>query len=139
MIDHVTIRVTDPALSERFYGTVLGVLGYTRGDGECCEWSDFGFYAADEEHSPTRGLHVAFYARSHQDVERFWRAGVEAGFSDDGSPGLRPQYDRDYYGAFLRDPDGNSVEAVHHGRDRPGQFDHLWIRVMDVPRARRFY
>jgi len=118
---------------------VLGVLGYTRSPGECCEWADFGFYAATDAHAPTRNLHVAFSARARQDVDRFWRAGVDAGFQDDGPPGLRPQYDVDYYGAFLRDPDGNSAEAVHHGRDRPGMFDHLWIRVDDVPRARRFY
>jgi catechol 2,3-dioxygenase-like lactoylglutathione lyase family enzyme len=136
VIDHVTIRVSDRALSERFYDRVLGVLGYTREHGE---WGDFGLYAADEKRAATRNLHVAFSARSREDVERFWRGGVEAGFQDDGPPGLRPHYDVDYYGAFLRDPDGNSAEAVHHGRDRPGMFDHLWIRVDDVPRARRFY
>jgi catechol 2,3-dioxygenase-like lactoylglutathione lyase family enzyme len=140
VIDHVTIRVSDRALSDRFYNLVLAPLGIEQTaheDGS--EWDDFGLYPAGPGHAVTQGLHVAFYARSRQHVERFWRAGVDAGFQDDGPPGLRPQYDPDYYGAFLRDPDGNSVEAVHHGRGRPGIFDHLWIRVADVPRARRFY
>ena len=73
-------------------------------------------------------------------MDRFWRAGTQAGYADDGPPGPRPQYREDYYGAFLRDPDGNSAEAVHHGAlRRGGIIDHLWIRVADVPAARRFY
>jgi catechol 2,3-dioxygenase-like lactoylglutathione lyase family enzyme len=52
----------------------------------------------------------------------------------------RPEYGTDYYGAFLLDPDGNSVEAVHHGAlRRGGGVDHLWIRVADVAAAKRFY
>jgi catechol 2,3-dioxygenase-like lactoylglutathione lyase family enzyme len=141
VIDHLSIRVSDRPLSERFYNTVLAPLGMEQtawGEGGV-EWSDFSLAAAEPGKGLTRRLHVAFLARSRQDVERFWRAGTEAGFQNDGPPGLRPHYDVDYYGAFLRDPDGNSVEAVHRGRGRPGPFDHLWIRVMDVPRARRFY
>jgi catechol 2,3-dioxygenase-like lactoylglutathione lyase family enzyme len=70
----------------------------------------------------------------------FWRAGVDAGYRDDGSPGPRPQYTADYYGAFLLDPDGNSAEAVHHGGlRRGGTIDHLWVRVADVAAARRSY
>ena len=52
--------------------------------------------------------------------------------------GLRPEYRDDYYGAFLRDPDGNNVEAVHHGDLRPG-VDHLWLRVADLAASKRFY
>ena len=72
-------------------------------------------------------------------VDDFWRAGTEAGYRDDGAPGWRPQYREDYYGSFLLDPDGNSVEAVHHGAMRGGGIDHLWIRVADVAAAKRFY
>ena len=54
--------------------------------------------------------------------------------------GPRPQYSDDYYGAFLLDPDGNSVEAVHHGSLRNGgNVDHIWIRVSDVEAATQFY
>lgn len=141
MIDHVSIRVSDRGLSERFYNAVLAPLGIeqTAWGEEGVEWSDFSLAAAEPGKGLTQRLHVAFVARSQQDVERFWRAGTEAGFQNDGPPGLRLHYGVDYYGAFLRDPDGNSVEAVQHGRDRPGPFAHLWIRVMDVPRAQRFY
>ena len=78
--------------------------------------------------------------RAHtRDVDEFWRAGIEAGYPDDGAPGWRPQYREDYYGSFLLDPDGNSVEAVHHGAMRGHGIDHLWIRVADVAAAKSFY
>ena len=61
---------------------------------------------------------------------------------DDGAPGLRTLYSPDYYGGFLLDPDGNSVEAVHFERERPvpaGRVDHLWLRVRDPAASRGFY
>jgi catechol 2,3-dioxygenase-like lactoylglutathione lyase family enzyme len=63
------------------------------------------------------------------------------GHPDDGAPGPRPQYSPGYYGAFVRDPDGNSVEAVHHEEARGGEnrLDHLWTRVRDLGASRRFY
>ena len=66
---------------------------------------------------------------------------TSAGYPDDGAPGPRPQYSPSYYGAFVRDPDGNSVEAVHHDEPRGGEnrLDHLWIRVRDLDMSRRFY
>ena len=72
---------------------------------------------------------------------RFWRAGTEAGHASDGEPGVRAQYHADYYGGFLLDPDGNSVEAVYHGTPRTGEnyIDHLWIRVADLEASKRFY
>jgi catechol 2,3-dioxygenase-like lactoylglutathione lyase family enzyme len=87
----------------------------------------------------TSGLHVAFVAPTRGEVDEFWRAGTEAGYRDDGAPGWRPQYREDYYGSFVLDPDGNSVEAVHHGAMRGGGIDHLWIRVADVAAAKDFY
>jgi predicted lactoylglutathione lyase len=88
----------------------------------------------------TRRLHIGFGARSRELVDAFWRAGTRAGHPEDGAPGPRTQYRDDYYGGFLRDPDGNSVEAVHHGEIRPpGHIDHLWIRVADVPASAAFY
>lgn len=136
----MTIRVSDHDASVRFYETVLGTLGIERtsaGD-HFVEWDDFSL-AADER-PVTRGLHVGLVATSREHVDAFWRAGVDAGFESDGAPGPRPQYRHDYYGAFLLDPDGNSVEAVHHGELRQGgNVDHLWIRVDDVEEAARFY
>ncbi len=142
MFDHVTIRVSDQAASERFYDTVLPRVQVEERDraGPYAEWGDFSIAQATDDQPVTRRLHVAFFAPSREVVDEFWRVGTEAGYPDDGAPGLRPQYSEDYYGAFLLDPDGNSVEAVQHGRTRePGQIDHLWIRVADVSASRRFY
>src|SRR5918994_614646 len=142
MFDHVTIRVSDREASERFYVTVLATLGIeqTHSDEHFAEWNDFSLARADAEHPPTRRLHVGFTAPSRAHVDEFWRVGTEAGYRDDGPPGLRPEYSDDYYGAFLLDPDGNSAEAVHHGSVRDGgNVDHLWIRVSDVDASTRFY
>ena len=142
MFDHVTIRVSDRAASERFYETVLGTLGIekTHSDEQWAEWADFSLTQADDEDPVTRRLHVAFVAPSRAAVDEFWRVGTDAGYQDEGEPGPRPQYREDYYGAFLLDPDGLSAEAVHHGAIREGgAIDHLWIRVGDVAAAKRFY
>jgi catechol 2,3-dioxygenase-like lactoylglutathione lyase family enzyme len=142
VFDHVTVRVSDREASQRFYDTVLATLGIvtTYQDGRFSEWDDFSLTAADDENPVTRGLHVAFVAPTREHAGRFWQAGTEAGYRDDGPPGPRPEYGDDYYGAFLLDPDGNSAEAVHRDEVRPpGHVDHLWIRVADRPAAQRFY
>jgi catechol 2,3-dioxygenase-like lactoylglutathione lyase family enzyme len=142
MFDHVTIRVTDRTASERFYDTVLAPLGIDRTyrTGAFSEWRDFSLTAHDDAHRPTRRVHIAFVAPSRGQVDGFWRAGTAAGYPDDGPPGPRPEYRDDYYGAFLLDPDGNSLEAVNHGvLRRGGIIDHVWVRVADVPASRRFY
>ena len=142
MFDHVTIRVSDREASERFYDTLLQALGFTATytDHRFAEWDDFSLTEADAETLVTRGLHVGFGAILRELVNAFWRAGTDAGHRDDGSPGPRPEYRDDYYGAFLLDPDGNSAEAVHHDNLRhPGHIDHLWIRVADRAAAQRFY
>jgi catechol 2,3-dioxygenase-like lactoylglutathione lyase family enzyme len=139
VFDHVQIRVSDRAASERFYDTVLNVLGKQRsgGDDDCTEWGDFDI---GWDGPPTRNLHVGFYAPTHELVDAYHRAGVEAGYESDGEPGPRPQYTPEYYGAFLRDPDGNSIEAVSLANDRePGQIDHLWLRTRDIGAATAFY
>ena len=147
MIDHVTIRVGDPAAGERFYDTVFAALeipkrgsagDFGEGCAEFAEWAEFSI-AADGP--PTTGLHIAFAARSREEVDRFWQAGVDAGYRSDGEPGERPEYRPDYYGAFLLDPDGNSVEAVHHGHTTRagGAIDHMWIRVADLSATVEFY
>ena len=142
MFDHVTIRGSDREASERFYDAVLQTCGIeaTYSDSRFAEWDDFSLGVADDENPVTRRLHVGFGAPSRERVDAFWRAGTEAGYRDDGPPGLRPEYGDDYYGAFLLDPDGNSAEAVHHSEVRPpGHIDHLWIRVADRAASQRFY
>jgi catechol 2,3-dioxygenase-like lactoylglutathione lyase family enzyme len=142
VIDHVTIRVSDRPAAEPVYSALLATLGIeaTHSGDAYAEWDDLSLAQADAEHPPTRRLHLGFKAPSRTHVETFWRAGLAAGWRDDGEPGERPQYTEGYYGAFLLDPDGNSVEAVHHDAMRPGgNVDHLWIRVRDLEAARRFY
>ena len=141
MFDHVTIRASDREASERFYDTVLPVVGIEKNnsDEHFAEWGDLSLVAAGHEAGPTRGLHIGFASPSRALVDEFWRVGTAAGYSDDGAPGLRPQYTEDYYGAFLLDPDGNNAEAMHHGSVRRGGVDHLWIRVADLGAARSYY
>ena len=139
MFDHVDIRVADRAASEVFYDTVLPLLGLekTHADDEFVEWGDFSI--SKDEKPVTRRAHIAFAVPSQAHVDAFHRAGVEAGYRSDGEPGLRPEYLPDYYGGFLLDPDGNSIEAVHHGDSPESGFDHLWIRVTDLAASRAFY
>jgi catechol 2,3-dioxygenase-like lactoylglutathione lyase family enzyme len=141
VFDHVTIRASDREASERFFDTVLSVLGIekTYADDWFVEWGDFSLAEADDEKPITRRLHVGFVAPSRDHVDAFHRTGIEAGYWSDGAPGPRSQYRDDYYGGFLLDPDGNSIEAVHHGAMEGTGIDHVWIRVADVPVSRDFY
>jgi catechol 2,3-dioxygenase-like lactoylglutathione lyase family enzyme len=125
-----------------FYRTVLAPLGIEQTTDE--DWlaefdDDFALSPAEPGQPVTRNLHIGFVAPSREHVDAFHRAGVEAGYRDDGAPGER-DYTPAYYGAFLLDPDGNSAEAVHHeDLRRGGGVDHLWLRSQDVPAIRRFY
>jgi catechol 2,3-dioxygenase-like lactoylglutathione lyase family enzyme len=142
MFDHVGIRVADRDASERFYTTVLATLGVEQSyrDDDLIEWDDFAMSPESPGKPVTRRLHIGFVAPSREHVDAFHRAGVEAGYRDDGAPGLREQYQPGYYGAFLLDPDGNSVEAVHRsGMRQGGWIDHLWLRTEDPAAIRRFY
>jgi catechol 2,3-dioxygenase-like lactoylglutathione lyase family enzyme len=141
VFDHITIRVADRAAAERFYNTVLTTLGVGEPwtHNQYIGWGH-DFSLANDEQPVTGGLHIGFVAPSRGHVDEFWNVGTAAGYADDGAPGPRPQYGPTYYGGFLRDPDGNSVEAVHHDSLRTGGLiDHLWIRVADVAASRAFY
>jgi catechol 2,3-dioxygenase-like lactoylglutathione lyase family enzyme len=143
VFDHVTMGVSDLEASRRFYEQALAQLGHGdpyRGD-QGLEWEDLSIAVAGDDRAATRNLHLALVARSRAEVDDWWRAMTAAGHPDDGEPGLRSQYSPNYYGAFVRDPDGNSVEAVHHGEPRGGEnrLDHLWIRVHDLVESRLFY
>src|SRR3954463_1412760 len=98
MFDHVTIRVTDRSAAERFYDTVLTPLGIDRTyrTGTFSEWQGFSLTSADAVVAPTHRLHAAFAAPSTEQVDEFWKAGVGAGYTDDGAPGPRPEYSQDY-------------------------------------------
>jgi catechol 2,3-dioxygenase-like lactoylglutathione lyase family enzyme len=138
MFDHVTIRVSDLAASSAFYSTVLGREPQGH---EYREWDDFSIAPVEDDRPLTRHVHLAFAAKSREEVDAFWQRGVDAGYESDGESGLRPQYHPDYYGAFLLDPDGNSVEACTGFRDSVDgpPLDHLWLGVQDLAPSRRFW
>ena len=131
MFDHVDITVSDLAASRAFYCEALGPPTV---EGEWIEWGDFGIQRVDEDHPLTRNLHVGFGAHDRAQVDRWWKRMTGAGYESDGEPGERPQYSESYYGAFVLDPDGNSIESVHHHNTNPeaSVIDHLWLRTRSV-------
>lgn len=115
MIDHFNLPVSDLARSRSFYEGVLEPLGFlvVAQDGQAIgfgagNWS-FGIVATQP---PLSRLHLAFIAASRSAVDRFYEAAISLGGRSNGSPGLRPEYDPDYYAAFIIDPDGHNIEAV---------------------------
>ena len=121
MIDHFGINCGDIEASKRFYDTVLGVLGFTRQ----MEYGDFIGYGSegkpdfwigrfDGQPPVQREMHVAFQAADAATVRAFHAAAVELGAEVLHEPRMWPEYHHGYYGAFVRDPDGNNVEAVCH-------------------------
>ncbi|HEY5429596.1 MAG TPA: VOC family protein [Solirubrobacteraceae bacterium] len=123
VIDHVSVGVSDLALSREFYRRALTPLGFA----EIGPWRDgardvaFGLQEADDfaisiAYPPGGSVHVAFAADRREQVDAFYAAALAAGGGDNGAPGLRPEYSEDYYAAFVLDPDGHNIEAVHHGR-----------------------
>ena len=120
MIDHVSVAVRDLQAAARFYGAVLATLGFgkledrpaTVGFGK--QYPEFWInLRSDLAPLPANsGAHVCFRARSTDLVDAFHAAALAAGGADDGAPGLRPQHGEGYYAAFIRDPDGNRIEAV---------------------------
>ena len=120
MIDHISIGVRDLAGMGRFYQQVLDVLGYAKLQ-EQAGTVGFGkryseFWLNHRPQMPVsdtdRGLHIALRAPGTAAVDAFYRAALQAGGSSDGPPGLRPEYSDGYYAAFIRDPEGNRIEAV---------------------------
>ena len=117
MIDHVTFWVTDMARSKSFYDRALRPLGLKRITGDDHAFAGYGvpgkgyFWIGRGDEAPT-GTHVAFAAADRATVDAFYEAALGAGGRDNGKPGLRPQYQANYYGAFVLDPDGHNIEAV---------------------------
>ncbi|WP_027035135.1 VOC family protein [Mesorhizobium ciceri] len=119
LIDHIQLVVRDLAASRRFYEAVLQALDVPiGGSGADFFWADELFVSTADSRAAQGKLtgrhHLAFQARDHAMVDGFYKAGLAAGGTDNGAPGERP-YHPGYYAAFLLDPDGNNIEAVHHG------------------------
>lgn len=113
LIDHVHLRVQDLGVSKRFYQAVLGALGH-RPTYETDQFFAFDEFFVDKADDYRTRVHLAFQAADRDTVQRFYDAGLANGGTDNGAPGERP-YHPGYFAAFLLDPDGNNVEAVHHG------------------------
>jgi catechol 2,3-dioxygenase-like lactoylglutathione lyase family enzyme len=118
-MDHVGIQVDDMVAARRFYDTVLAPLGYrTLMDHEVAvgygaDFPEFWISTATD-HIPNRQGHFAFRAPSREAVDEFHRLATSLGLESLHEPRVWPEYHEGYYGAFVRDPDGNNVEAVHH-------------------------
>jgi catechol 2,3-dioxygenase-like lactoylglutathione lyase family enzyme len=117
MIDHVGINVSDQAAAKAFYTKALEPLGYSlvHEQGEFMGFADSaGLSLGVVARAPAGGGHVAFVAENRALVDAFHAAATAAGGTDNGAPGVRPHYHESYYAAFVRDADGNNVEAVCH-------------------------
>jgi catechol 2,3-dioxygenase-like lactoylglutathione lyase family enzyme len=120
LIDHIQLIVRDFEASRRFYLAVFGAIGIPlAGEGSDYIWADELFISTADSEAAAGKLtgrhHIAFQAKDRAMVDAFHAAGLEAGGVDNGKPGERPRYHPGYYAAFLLDPDGNNIEAVHHG------------------------
>ena len=120
MIDHVGINVSDYERSKAFYERALAPLGYTLLMEPVEGFGGFGrdgkpdFWIAGVREPTTHNVHVALRVPDRDTVDAFHAAALEAGGTDNGPPDVRERYHRNYYGAFVLDPDGNNVEAVCH-------------------------
>ena len=125
VFSYITVGTTDLERAGRFYDAALGALGltrlhedarelgYGRPGGPCRFWANLPFDGRPM--SVGNGSMPCFQAASRAEVMAFHRAGLAAGGSDEGAPGLRP-YGAHFFAAYLRDPDGNKLSAVC---DRP--------------------
>jgi catechol 2,3-dioxygenase-like lactoylglutathione lyase family enzyme len=126
VFSHVTFGSNDLARSRRFYDAVMNVLGHKLlfetpqvfCYGEATGPKLFILPPFDgKEARPGNGAHAAFKVESRATVDAFHAAALANGGSDEGKPGLRPHYHPNYYGAYVRDPDGNKIQAVCHRKE----------------------
>jgi catechol 2,3-dioxygenase-like lactoylglutathione lyase family enzyme len=125
MFSHITLGTNDWARAKPFWEAVMAALGqpvlfeHDRGIayGEPTGPKIFIGPAFDGKPATHgNGTHVAFLARDRATVDAFHAAALKHGGSDEGTPGLRPHYHPNYYGAYVRDPDGNKLQAVCHSK-----------------------
>ena len=121
MFDHVDLHVSDLEASSAFYARVLAPLGIERGEGPLFEFGALSLVAI----APRDRLHLAVIAESLEEVDAFHQAGVEGGYRSNGAPGIRSRYAPDYYAAYLLDPDGHNVEAVHRSAETRSRWSWL--------------
>jgi catechol 2,3-dioxygenase-like lactoylglutathione lyase family enzyme len=120
VLDHVGLPVSDLDTAKAFYTAALEPLGFSlimefpgavgfglRGQPQLWLHQGAG--------TPSAPIHIALHAEDHARVHAFHAAALAAGGTDNGPPGPRPHYHPGYYAAYVKDADGNNVEAVHHG------------------------
>ena len=120
MIDHVSVAVRDLDRAGKFYQAMLGAIGYqtlvvrphTIGFGKTYPEFWINRRANIRPVADDSGAHVALRVRTTALVDAFHAAALGSGGTCDGAPGLRPEFGAGYYAAFIRDPDGNRIEAV---------------------------
>ena len=133
MFDHITLRVADLATVDAAPSPRCSQqleIEQTASTPSLSVWGNFALTQTDDAHPIARRVHIAFIAPTPAHVDRFWQAGIDAGFADDGTAGPRPDYADDYYAAFLKDPAGNNFEAVYRdGAAAEGQHRSRRLRV----------
>lgn len=120
MIHHVSLGTADVARARAFYDPVMRELGMRRtfdveeavGYGAGITVFSLNRPSDGAPATPGNGVHIAFEVERRAAVDAFYRAALANGGSSDGEPGLHPEYDPNYYAAFVRDPDGNKIEAL---------------------------
>jgi catechol 2,3-dioxygenase-like lactoylglutathione lyase family enzyme len=123
MLDHVGFQCTDLGRAADFYDAALAPLGITRlmdfqvALGYGTDRADF-WISALSQGDGFRESHIAFSAADRAQVDAFFAAAVAKGAEVLHAPAVHPEYHENYYGAFVRDPDGNNVEAVSHRPER---------------------
>ena len=130
-IDHISVGVSNMQRSKSFYDAALAPLGMSPvypveingklvgvgyGVGENATfWIQLPLNG--QAATQGNGVHIAFRAEHRAGVDDFFLAALDKGGIEDGRPGLRTEYSPDYYAAFVRDPDGNKIEAVCHAHE----------------------
>lgn len=127
MIDHISIGVSNFQRSLAFYDSIMPTLGFKRffamdnvkqiaayGSDKPVFWLGRRNEEAFNSIVSPPGFHLAFPAANRSAVDAFYAAAIASGGTDNGKPGLRPQYHANYYAAFVLDPDGYNIEAVCH-------------------------
>lgn len=122
MLDHIGLDVPDIAASRAFHERALKPLGYRivqeiNDGGTTVVMFGVGNepdFVISNKDRPGEAAHIAFRAETRAQVDAFHAAALEAGGTDNGAPGLRPEYGPNYYAAFVIGPDGFNMEAVCH-------------------------
>ena len=120
MIHHVSVGTNDMKRARAFYEPLMSLIGFRmlKSSDKAVHFgsSDIVFSLETPINglraAPGNGVHIAFQAPDRQTVRRFHETAIANGATDEGAPGIRENYNANYYGAFVRDLDGNKIEAV---------------------------